>query len=244
MEILGIDIGGSGIKGAVINVKDGSFITERHRIPTPQPATPQVVAKTIKDLVRYFNWQGPVGCGFPTIISEGTCLAHGNLHKDWVGVNAAELFKKTTGLNFTVINDADAAGLAEMTFGVGKNKKGLVIMITVGTGIGSGVFFNGALLPNFELGQLLYKGNLIEKYISDATRKREDLSYKIWAERFNFFLNHITTLFAPNLIILGGGISNKFEKYQAYLDVKTPILIAKAQNNAGIVGAAIAGGLK
>ncbi len=240
MEVLGIDIGGSGIKGAIINLEDGSFVSERHRIPTPKPATPLVVAETVKQLVDFFNWKGAVGCGFPTIISNGTCMAHGNLHKDWLGVNAAALFKKTTGLDFTVINDADAAGLAEMNFGAGKDKKGLVLTITVGTGIGSGAFFNGVLLPNFELGQLLYKdGNIIELYASDAAKKREDLSYKRWGKRFSFFLNYVHTIVAPSLIILGGGISNKFHKYEAYLDSKTPLVLAKAQNNAGIVGAAL-----
>ncbi|MCF6213211.1 MAG: ROK family protein [Flavobacteriaceae bacterium] len=243
MEILGIDIGGSGIKGAIVNLNTGQFVSERHRIPTPKPATPQVMANTIKELVAFFNWQGAVGCGFPTIISDGTCMGYGNLHEDWVGVNTAKLFKNATGLDFTVINDADAAGLAEMNFGAGKGKKGLVLTITVGTGIGSGAFFNGELLPNFELGQLLYKnGKLIELYASDAARKREDLNYKRWGKRFNFFLNYIHTIVAPSLIILGGGISNKFYKYEKYLDSKTPILIAKAQNNAGIIGAAIAGG--
>ena len=128
MEVLGIDIGGSGIKGAIINLEDGSFVSERHSIPTPKPATPLVVAEIVKQLVAFFNWKGAVGCGFPTIISNGTCMAHGNLHKDWLGVNAAALFKKTTGLDFTVINDADAAGLAEMNFGAGKDKKGLVFL--------------------------------------------------------------------------------------------------------------------
>lgn len=241
MEVLGIDIGGSGIKGAIVDLKTGKFVSERHRIPTPQPATPNDVANTVKKLVDFFNWKGAVGCGFPTIISHGTCKAHGNLHADWLGVNAEKLFNDITGLQFTVINDADAAGLAEINYGAGKDKEGLVIMVTVGTGIGSGAFFNGKLLPNFELGQLLYKdGRMIEQYASDAARKREDLGYKKWSKRFNYFLNYVQTVCAPDLIILGGGISNKYHKYQEYLKLKTPLLIAQAQNNAGIVGAAVA----
>ncbi|MFK5889528.1 MAG: ROK family protein [Flavobacteriaceae bacterium] len=242
MEVLGIDIGGSGIKGAIVNLKTGKFISERHRIPTPKPATPNDIANTVKELVAFFNWKGAVGCGFPTIIKNGVCQAHGNLHKDWMGVNAEKLFADITGLNFTVINDADAAGLAEMHYGAGKNVKGLVLTITVGTGIGSGAFFNGQLLPNFELGQMLYKdGRLIEQYASDTARKNEDLSYKKWTKRFNYFLNYAHTVCAPDLIILGGGISNKFYKFEKYIDSKTPLVLAQAQNNAGIVGAAVAG---
>jgi polyphosphate glucokinase len=242
MKVLGIDIGGSGIKGAIVDLNTGKFISERHRIPTPQPATPNDVANTVKELVTFFNWKGAVGCGFPTIIKNGECQAYGNLHKDWLGVNAEKLFADITGLNFTVINDADAAGLAEMHYGAGKNVKGMVLTITVGTGIGSGAFFNGNLIPNFELGQMLYKdGRLIEQYASDAARKKEDLSYKKWCKRFNYFLNYVHTVCAPDLIILGGGISNKFHKFEKYLDSKTPLVLAQTQNNAGIVGAAVAG---
>ncbi|NCP20788.1 MAG: ROK family protein [Zetaproteobacteria bacterium] len=241
MEVLGIDIGGSGIKGAIVNIKTGEIISERHRIKTPEPATPLAVAETIKSMTDFFNWKGVVGCGFPTIISKGTCKAHGNLHADWVGVNAEDLFAKTTGLDFTIINDADAAGLAEINFGAGKDVKGLVIMVTIGTGIGSGAFFNGQLLPNFELGRLFYlDGNIIEKFASDATRKREDLSFKKWGKRFNKFLKHINTILSPDLIILGGGVVEKFDKFKAKIKVKTPILVAKSQNNAGIIGAALA----
>lgn len=242
MDVLGIDIGGSGIKGAIVDLNTGQFVSERHRIPTPQPATPYDVAITIKKLVGFFNWKGSVGCGFPTIIKNGVCQAHGNLHKDWVGLNAEALFSETTDLNFTVINDADAAGLAEIHYGAGKDKSGLVLTITVGTGIGSGAFFNGQLLPNFELGQMLYKdGQLIEQYASDAARKKEDLSYKKWSKRFNYFLSYVHIVCAPDLIILGGGISNKFHKFEKYLDSKTPLVLARAQNNAGIVGAAVVG---
>jgi len=216
------------------------YYSVRHRIKTPKPATPKMVAETIKELVDSFNWKGAVGCGFPTIISHGTCKAYGNLHPDWIGVNAEELFSKKTNLKFKVINDADAAGLAEINYGAGKDKKGLVVTITVGTGIGSGAFYNGQLIPNFEMGQLLYKGDLIEKYASDAAKKREDLSYKKWAKRFNFFLNYLNTVIAPDLVILGGGISKKYWKFEDYLNTTIPIVTAKAQNNAGIIGAALA----
>lgn len=241
MEVLGIDIGGSGIKGAIVNINTGEIISERQRFKTPESATPQAVAETIKAMVDFFNWKRLVGCGFPTIISQGTCLAHGNLHADWVGVNAEALFENITGLNFTIINDADAAGLAEINFGAGKDVKGLVLMITIGTGIGSGAFFNGQLIPNFELGRLLYlDGKIIEKFASDATRRHEDLSYKKWGKRFNLFLKHINTILSPDLIILGGGIVEKYDKFKSKIKVKTPILVAEAQNNAGIIGAALA----
>jgi len=240
MEILGIDIGGSGIKGAIVNIETGELISERHRIPTPQPSTPENVTEVIQQLVKHFKWKGAVGCGFPTIISNGKAMAHGNMHKSWRGVQIDELFTQKIGLDFTVVNDADAAGLAEMKYGVGKDKKGLVVMITIGTGLGSGVFFNGQLLSNFELGQLNYtNGEIIEKYAADSVRKKEELSFQVWGKRFNEFLHHVNVICAPQCFIIGGGASKKLEKFEAEIDVDVPVLVAEYQNFAGIIGAAV-----
>ncbi len=241
MELLGIDVGGSGIKGALVNVETGKLTSERHRIPTPQPATPENVAKTIKELVTHFNWKGKVGCGFPTPLQHAKCLTGGNLNKDWKGTQVDALFNKETGNEFFIINDADAAGLAEMNFGAGKNVKGVVIMITIGTGIGSGIFLDGKLLPNSELGHVLYKnGDIFEKYASDAARKRDDLSKKKWGKRLHEYFEHINLLLSPDLFIVGGGASKKLDRLEKQFKLAVPIVPAEAENNAGIIGAALA----
>lgn len=241
MEILGIDIGGSGIKGAPVNITTGKLLTERFRIPTPKPSTPDRIAEAVKDVVEFFDWKGPVGCGFPTVIHQGKSVARGNIHKSWLGIQVDELFSTRVGLPVTVINDADAAGLAEMAYGAGVGKMGLVILVTIGTGLGTGVFYNGQLIPNFELGRIYYKnGELIEYFASDAARKKEDLSYKVWGKRFNKFLKHIVRIFSPDLIILGGGASKKFDKFSSKITIDVPILIAQNENEAGIIGAAVA----
>lgn len=241
MEILGIDIGGTGIKGALVDTKSGKLTTERHRIPTPIPATPEAVANTIQELVNHFNWKGSIGCGFPTPLQHGKCLSGGNLHENWKGVHVDELFKNKTGNDFFIVNDADAAGLAEINFGAGKNIKGVVIMITLGTGIGSGLFLDGKLLQNTEFGHVLYKnGDVFEKYASDSARKREGLSRKSWGKRLHKYFDHISLLLSPDLIIVGGGASKKFDKIDAQIDIEAPIVAAKLENEAGIVGAAVA----
>ncbi|MPR36194.1 polyphosphate--glucose phosphotransferase [Salmonirosea aquatica] len=242
MEVLGIDIGGSGIKGAPVNIETGHLTTERYRLPTPSPSKPALVAEAIKEIVEHFAWQGPVGCGFPTVIDKGIARGHSNMDPEWVGVHIEELFRRATGLPFRVINDADAAGLAEMHLGAGRDKSGLVFVLTLGTGIGSGVFYNGHLLPNFELGRLLYtNGKPIEYFASDAARKRKELSYKKWGKRLDVFLHHVVRLFSPDLIILGGGASKKYHKFQDVLTIDVPILVAETRNEAGIIGAAMAG---
>ena len=241
MEILGIDVGGSGIKAAIVDVTTGQFVSERHRIPTPQPATPDAVTQTISELVTHFNWKGDIGCGFPTPQHRGKCLTGGNLHNKWKGVQVDALFKKATGNNFTVVNDADAAGLAEINFGAGKNITGTVIVITLGTGIGSGVFLDGKLLPNTELGHILDKnGGLYEKYAADSARKREDLSHKKWGKRLHEYFSHLQFILSPDLIIIGGGVSKKFDRFIDQVTIDTPIVPAKSENNAGIIGAALA----
>ena len=240
MKVLGIDIGGSGIKAAIVDTKTGKLLSERHRIPTPKPATPDAVAKVVKEIVAHFEWKKAVGCSFPTIIVDGKCIHSGNLSEKWLNVKVEKLFKKECKLPFYVSNDADLAGLAEVSLGAGKNKKGLILVITIGTGIGSGLFYNGRLIPNVELGRIYHtNGEIIEKHIADSARKREDLSLEQWAKRFDVFLHHVKTLHTPEMYILGGGISKKFEKFKRFLTVDIPLKPAQFRNNAGIIGAAL-----
>jgi polyphosphate glucokinase len=241
MKVLGIDIGGSGIKAAIVNTKNGQLLSERHRIETPKPATPKAVAKIVKEMVKHFNWKGAVGCCFPTIIVDGQCKHQGNLSEEWVGVKVDKLFKEECdGIRFYVSNDADLAGVAEISLGAGKKVKGKVFVITIGTGIGSGLFYNRKLIPNVELGRIYHtNGEIIEKFASDAARKRESLSLKEWAKRFDIFLHHVKTIHTPKLFILGGGISKKYDEFKEHLTVDVPIEVAKFKNNAGIVGAAM-----
>jgi polyphosphate glucokinase len=241
MRVLGIDIGGSGIKAAIVNTTTGELLSERHRIDTPKPSEPKAVAKVIKEIIKHFDWKGPVGCCFPTIVVDGQCKHHGNLSKEWVGVKTDKLFKKEcNGIPFYVSNDADLAGVAEMNLGAGKDKKGKVFVITIGTGIGSALFYNSKLIPNVELGRIYHTdGEIIEKFTSDSARKREELTLAEWAKRFNIFLNHIKIIHTPELFILGGGISKKFDNFKEHLTVNVPIKVAKFKNNAGIIGAAM-----
>ena len=240
MEVLGIDIGGTGIKAAIVNVETGELMSDRHRIPTPVGAKPNDVAKEVAQMVKHFNWKGKVGCGFPTIISNGKARSFGNIDPSWVGTQVDELFSKKTGLEFFIANDADAAGLAEVKLGAGKGVQGVVVLITIGTGLGSGVFVDGKLVPNVELGTVPYKEyERFEYYASDSARKREDLSYKKWGKRFNKFLKFTETTFSPDLIILGGGASKKTDKFKEALEIDTLVIPAKYKNNAGIIGAAM-----
>lgn len=238
MKVLGIDVGGTGIKGAPINLKKQKYMAERHRIDTPRPATPEAIGKTVKEIVDHFNWDGPIGVGFPTVMINGCAVQHSNLNPAWQGVQVDDVFREATGLPVTVINDADAAGLAEMKYGVGKGKKGLVITLTLGTGLGSGLFYNGKLVPNFELGQLVYKGSIIEKFASRAVRRELDLSFDEWGERLDIFLNRITNFCSPELFIIGGGASKYFDEFAHKFTVDVPILPAQMQNRSGIIGAA------
>jgi len=240
MKVLGIDIGGSGIKAAIVDTKTGKLLSERHRIPTPKPATPDAVAKVVKEIVAHFEWKKAVGCSFPTIIVNGKCIHSGNLSEKWLNVKVEKLFKKECKLPFYVSNDADLAGLAEVSLGAGKNKKGLILVITIGTGIGSGLFYNGKLIPNLELGRMLYSdGKIIEYYTADSVRKKENLSLKQWALRFDDLLAYAKIVFSPNLIILGGGISKKYDQFKEYLNTDIDVKVAEFRNNAGIIGAAM-----
>ncbi|MFT6066211.1 MAG: polyphosphate glucokinase [Polaribacter sp.] len=240
MKILGIDIGGSGIKAAIVDTKTGELITERHRIATPKPATPDAVASVIKEMVDHFNWKKAVGCSFPTTIVNGKCIHSGNLSEKWLNVKVDKLFKKECKLPFYVSNDADLAGVAEVNLGAGKDKKGVTIVITIGTGIGSGLFYNGQLIPNLELGKMLHSdGKIIEFFTADSVRKKEELSLKQWAFRFDTLLNYTRIVFSPSLIILGGGISKKYDEFKEYLETDVEVKVAEFRNNAGIVGAAM-----
>ena len=241
MEILGIDIGGSGIKGALVNVETGEMLTERYRIPTPKSKKPDDIAEVVAQIVTHFNYTGPVGCGFPSIIRHGICKSQGNLHKSWVGVKVDDLFTAATGQPFHVINDADAAGCACMNYGIGKDEKGLVIMITIGTGLGSGAFLDGKLIPNFELGQIPYKKyDKIESWAAGSVKENKDMSYKKWGKRFNKFLNYVDLIVAPDLIILGGGASKDWLEFKDQIDLETRVIPAVLENTAGIIGAASA----
>ena len=240
MEILGIDIGGSGIKGAPVNIEEGKLVEERKRIPTPQPSSPDNVAKTLTEIVSHFNWTGPVGCGFPAVVHAGKIFTASNIDKKWIGTDAVKLFSDSTGCDISVINDADAAGVAEMEFGVGRNQQGVVFIITVGTGIGTALFSKGRLVPNTELGHLIMHDMIAERYASDSVRKINDLSWKKWSKRFNEYLNEIERLFWPDLIIIGGGASKKHSKFFQYLTTKTKVVPAQLRNEAGMIGAAMA----
>lgn len=240
MNILGIDIGGSGIKGAIVNTKTGELISDRHRIETPKPATPKAIAKVVKKMVRHFDWEEAVGCSFPTTVVNGKCIHSGNLSEKWLNVKVDKLFKQECELPFYVSNDADLAGLAEVSMGAGKEEKGVIIVITVGTGIGSGLFYEGKLIPNLELGKMLHTdGKIIEFFTADSVRKKEDLTIKQWALRLDELLEYTRIVFSPSLIILGGGISKKYKEYKEYLTADVKVKVAKFRNNAGIIGAAM-----
>jgi len=241
-EYLGVDIGASGIKGAIVDIKKGKLISDRIRIPTPKPSTPKAVAKAFAQLVKEFGWENKfIGCGFPAIVKHGVAHTAANIDKSWIGTNIEKLFSETTGCEVLVKNDADVAGIAEMMFGVGKGEKGTVVIITVGSGLGSALFINGKLLPNTEFGHFYLKGHnkVVEQYTSDGARKRQDLSWKIWGQRFDKYLQHIDLLLSPDLIVLGGGSSKKFEKYKKQITIETPVTPAELLNNAGIIGAAV-----
>ena len=241
MQILGIDVGGSGIKGAPVNTETGQLVGERVRIKTPENAEPEPVADVVNQLARAFEWKGPIGIGFPAPIKSGVAMMAANIAPAWVGMNAEQLFTDVTGCPCKVGNDADVAGLAEMAFGAGKGRHGTVIMITLGTGIGTAIFHDGSLLPNTEFGHLEIKGEDAEFRASDAAREREDLSWSKYAKRLNTYLLAMERLFWPDLFIVGGGISKKHEKFLPLLSLQTEVAPAQLKNGAGIVGAALFG---
>jgi polyphosphate glucokinase len=239
-QILGIDVGGSGIKGAPVDIQSGKLTAERIRIETPNKAEPRPVADVVQQIAQSFSWKEPIGIGFPAPIKAGVAMMAANISEKWVGMNADDLFTKATGLPCTMINDADAAGLAEMSFGAGRGQQGSVIMITLGTGIGSAVFYRGNLLPNTEFGHIELEGKDAEARASDAARQRDDLSWKKFAKHLNQYLEMMEKLFWPDLFIIGGGVSKEHEKFLPLLKIKVPVVPAQLLNEAGIIGAALA----
>jgi polyphosphate glucokinase len=213
---------------------------DRFRIATPHPATPAAVAKVVGDVVAHFDWTGPVGATFPAVVKGGKALTAANVDSGWIGTDIAAVLGKATGSPVTPVNDADAAGIAEMAYGAGRGREGVVILATLGTGIGTAVFLNGRLLPNTELGHLELRGHDAETRASDSAREREGLSWEKWASRLTRYLRHLEDLLWPDLIILGGGVSKKADRYLSLLKVRTEVVPAKLLNNAGIVGAALA----
>ncbi len=240
MEILGIDVGGSGIKGAPVDTATGVLAAERYRIPTPVPSRPKAVAEVVAQIAEHFNWKGPIGCGFPSVVQNGVIYTAANVDSRWIGKNAEQLLSEKTGCPVTVLNDADAAGLAEMAFGAGRGQKGVVLIITIGTGIGTALFTKGVLLPNTEFGHLQIRGKDAEHRSSDGVRKEEALPWKKWAGRLDEYLCTMERLVWPDLIILGGGVIKDSDKFLKYLTVKAQVVPAQLLNEAGIVGAALA----
>ena len=240
MIILGIDIGGSGIKGAPVDVERGTPTAEYYRIETPQPSTPAVIGDVVADLVKHFAWQGPIGCTFPAVIKDGVAYSAANVDQSWIGTNGQELFQQKTDCPVLLLNDADAAGIAEAKFGAGKGQKGVVLLLTFGTGIGSALICDGKLVPNTELGHMEIRGKQAEHRASERAREEKDLSWKKWAAAVDEYLLRLEALFSPNLFIIGGGISKKHEKFLPLLTVRTPVVPAQLLNEAGIVGAALA----
>lgn len=242
MQVLGIDVGGSGIKGALVDIQSGQLVTDRYRLPTPQPAAPKAVVKTIKKVAGQFRYDGPVGVGFPAVVLDGTVLSAANVDDGWIGFAGQQAIADKLGCPVKLLNDADAAGFAEMRFGAGRGRKGLIMILTLGTGIGSALFMDGRLVPNTELGHLYLPGHKrdAEEYASDRIRSDKDLSWEKWAGRLDEYLHHLEGLFSPNLFILGGGVSKKHKKFVPYLSLRTEVVPAVLRNEAGIVGAAMA----
>ncbi|MFI1849471.1 polyphosphate--glucose phosphotransferase [Streptomyces sp. NPDC020480] len=241
-HVLGVDIGGSGIKGAPVDLVRGDLAAERFKVLTPQPSTPDAVADRVREVVDSFNWSGrPVGVTFPGVVTSGTTRTAANVDKSWIDVDTAALLGERLGCPVTVLNDADAAGVAEMTFGAGRGRTGTVILLTFGTGIGSAVFTGGRLVPNTELGHLELSGHEAEKRASTKVKDDHGLTWHQWAHRVQKYLEHVEMLFSPELFVIGGGVSRKSEKFLPLIEgIKAEIVPAQLQNNAGIVGAAMA----
>jgi polyphosphate glucokinase len=240
MQALGIDIGGTGIKAAPVDLATGTLVAERIKIATPQPALPDAIADVLRDLVKEFSWTGPAGITFPGVVVGGTTLTAHNLDPAWVGLDARALFAKATGLDVRVLNDADAAGVAEMKFGAGAGEPGTVVMLTFGTGIGSALFHDGILVPNTEFGHIEIHGQDAETRASQRAKELQDLSWGKWAGRVDEYMDHLEAVLAPDLFIVGGGISRKADKFLPLLTLRARVVAAAMHNDAGIVGAAMA----
>jgi polyphosphate glucokinase len=236
---VGIDIGGSGMKAAVVDLDTGELLSDRFRIRTPQPATPTAMADVVAELVTVLEWSGPVGVGFPGIVRRGVVHSAANIDDSWVGVDANAVFSAACGADVTMVNDADAAGLAEVRWGAGRGVDGVVLLLTFGTGIGSGLFVDGALVPNTELGHLELDGRDAETHAAASVREREGLTWAQWAPRVERYLQHVEMLFSPDLIIVGGGASKQADRWLHLIEISTPVEPAAMANNAGIAGAAL-----
>lgn len=241
--VIGVDIGGSGVKAAVVDLERGVPASDRRRIETPHPATPEAVAEVVGELVTALGGAGKVGVTIPAVVSAGVVRTAANIDSSWIGTDACKLFSDVLGVQCSVLNDADAAGVAEMRFGAGVDRLGVVIMVTLGTGIGSAVFTDGVLVPNTELGHLEFKGGVAEQYAASSVRDSEDLSWQHWGHRVGRYLRMLDGLFSPDLFIVGGGVSKKFSHYEGYIRDKlhseTEVVAAQMLNQAGIVGAAM-----
>ena len=241
MQVLGLDVGATGIKGAMVDTIKGELISDRIKYPTPKPALPDAMIDVMHQIVMDFDQLGkPVGIGFPAIIRKGVPYSAANIDNSWIGYPMkSKLIEKLATEEIVIRNDADVAGIAEMSFGAGKDVEGTVIMVTIGTGIGTGIFLDGQLLPNTELGHLKYKKSVFENYMSNRARETKKMGWKTWGKEVNLYLNHINFLFSPDLIILGGGVSKQYDKWSKYLNIPTEVVPATMRNNAGIIGAAM-----
>lgn len=241
MQVLGLDVGATGIKGAMVDTNKGELISDRIKYPTPKPAFPEAMIDVMHQIAMDFDQLGkPVGIGFPAIIRKGVPYSAANIDNSWIGYPMkSKLTEKLATEEIVIRNDADVAGIAEMSFGAGKDVEGTVIMVTIGTGIGTGIFLDGQLLPNTELGHLKYKKSVFENYMSNRARETKKMGWKTWGKELNLYLNHINFLFSPDLIILGGGVSKQYDKWSKYLNVPTEVVPATMRNNAGIIGAAM-----
>jgi polyphosphate glucokinase len=243
MEILGIDVGATGIKSAIVDTATGELSSERHRVLTPHPATPEAVAEVVNSLLRHHHWKGSAGMGFPAAIQHGVARTAANIDPSFIGLPISDYFSGETGCPFFVANDADVAGIAEMRFGAGKDHPGVVLIVTIGTGLGTALFSGGHLLPNTELGHVfLENGQSAERYASETVRVTQGLGWEDWGERLNLYLTAMESLLWPDLIVLGGGVSDKLHHYSPMLTTRAPVVAARFLNRAGIIGAALFAG--
>jgi polyphosphate glucokinase len=236
---LGVDIGGSGIKAAPVDVLTGQLMTKRERIPTPHHSTPGAVGEVVSQLAERFRWSGAIGCTFPAVIKKGVALSAANVDRSWIGTDVDDVITKATGCPVTVMNDADAAGVAELRWGAGRDRDGLVIMVTLGTGIGTALFIDGRLVPNTELGHLVIRGKDAEVRASANAREERKLPWADWAKLVDEYLLYLERLFSPDLFIIGGGVSERADRFVPLLTVQAPVVPAAMGNDAGIAGAAL-----
>ena len=237
--VVGVDIGGTGIKAAPVDTATGSLATERILLPTPSPATPQAVAHVVGEALRHIGVPGPIGLAMPAVVRGQIVETASHIDPTWIGVNAVDFFSKVTGRQVSVLNDADAAGVAEVRFGAARGQAGVVVMLTLGTGIGSALFIDGTLVPNSELGHLPLHGGAAEQWAAESVRERDQVSWEEYAQRLQAYLDLVQRVLWPQLIIIGGGISNVADKFLPLIELRTPIVPAQLRNHSGIIGAAM-----